>query len=322
MTVMKFGGTSVGDARRMAAVCEIIRSRLDKRPVVVVSALAGVTDLLVRAVAAVGVGDREALEPILSDLERRHRWALAGTVDDPRSRHDLSLDVDALFEDLKQLLRSVRVLGEGTPRSTDAILAFGETLSARILVGALRDRGVTARWLDPRDVMITDGRHGAAAPDMVAVEKRCRERIFPVLEAGEVPVIGGFVGASVDGVTTTLGRGGSDTTASVLGSAMAAREIQIWTDVDGLMSADPKLVPTARTLEQVTFAEAAELAFYGARVLHPASIAPAVERQIPVRVLNSFRPEGQGTRILISVPLAEGYQEPLQEEDENGTSRA
>jgi aspartate kinase len=298
MIVMKFGGTSVADAGRILGVVEIVRRHLELRPVVVVSALAGVTDLLVRAVDAARRGDREAIEPVLADVERRHRWALAGSVEEPRRRHDLSLEVDALFEDLRQLLRSVRILGEGTPRSSDALLAFGESLSARLLAAALLDRGVAARWVDPREVMITDDAHGAAEPDVDEVSRRSERIIAPLLAAGLVPVTGGFVGATREGRTTTLGRGGSDTSAAVLGSAMAAGEIQIWTDVDGLMTADPDLVPAARTLARASFAEAAELAYYGAKVLHPASIAPAVRRAIPVRVLNSQAPDGAGTRIL------------------------
>ncbi|MBZ5638505.1 MAG: aspartate kinase [Acidobacteriia bacterium] len=298
MIVMKFGGTSVADAGRILGVVEIVRRHLDRRPVVVVSALAGVTDLLVRAVDAARRGDREALEPVLADVERRHRWALAGSIEDPTRRHDLSLEVDALFEDLRQLLRSVRILGEGTPRSSDTLLSFGEILSSRLVASVLQDRGLPARWVDPREVLITDATHGAAEPDLEEVARRAEARLAPILESAEVPVTGGFVGATRDGRTTTVGRGGSDTSAAVIGSAMGAAEIQIWTDVDGLMTADPKLVPAARTIPRVSFAEAAELAYYGAKVLHPSSIAPAVRRAIPVRVLNSLAPDGDGTLIL------------------------
>jgi aspartate kinase len=298
MIVMKFGGTSVADAARILGVVEIVRRHLDRRPLVVVSALAGVTDLLVRAVDAARRGDREAIDPVLADVERRHRWALAGSIEDPGRRHDLSLEVDALFEDLRQLLRSVRILGEGTPRSSDALLSFGEILSARLVASALLDRGLPAQWVDPREVMITDEIHGAAEPDVEEVARRSEARLAPILASAEIPVTGGFVGATREGRTTTLGRGGSDTSAAVIGSAMGALEIQIWTDVDGLMTADPKLVPAARTLARVSFAEAAELAYYGAKVLHPASIAPAVRRAIPVRVLNSLAPGGGGTQIL------------------------
>lgn len=295
---MKFGGTSVGEAERILAVAELVRSRLEERPIVVVSALAGVTDLLVEAVDAAARGDRERLERVLATLERRHRWAAAGAIEDARRRHDLSLSLDALFEELRQLLRAVRVLGEWTPRAADALLAYGELLSSRILAVALEDRGVRARLVDPREVVRTDGRHGAAEPDLAALAETARRELLPAVEAGEVPVMGGFVGAGPDRRTTTLGRGGSDTTAAAVGAAVGVEEIQIWTDVDGLMTADPKIVPEARALPRVSFAEAAELAFYGAKVLHPACILPAVQRRIPVRILNTWRPDSPGTLVL------------------------
>lgn len=295
---MKFGGSSVAAAERILAVAEIVRERLERRPVVIVSALEGVTDLLESALAAACRGDREALDPTLADIERRHRWALAGSIQDAGRRHQLSLDLGKLFEDLRQQLRSIRVLGEATPRARDGLMAFGETLSARLVGAAFADAGLPAKEVDPREVILTEGRHGCAVPVVDGIRDRARRRIGELLEQAVVPVLGGFVGATEQGVTTTLGRGGSDTSAAVLGAAMEAEEIQIWTDVDGLMSADPRLVPAARTLPRVSFAEAAELAFYGARVLHPASIAPAVQREIPVRVLNSMRPEGEGTVVL------------------------
>jgi aspartate kinase len=295
--VMKFGGTSVADAERIGAAAEIVRGRLDRKPVVVVSALAGVTDLLVRAVAAAREGQRELLEPLLADLARRHRWALSG-VEDAGRRHALGLEIDARFEDLRQLLRSVRVLGEGTPRASDALLAFGEILSSHLIAAAFSDRGLAACLVDAREVMVTDARHGAAEPDLDAIAARAKRVIRPRVEAGEVPVLGGFFGATADGTTTTLGRGGSDTTAAVLGSALGASEIEIWTDVDGVMTADPRRVRSARPCASVSFAEAAELAYYGAKVLHPASIAPAVGRGIPVRVLNAQKPDSEGTLIV------------------------
>ena len=295
---MKFGGTSVADAERILAAAEIVRGRLPRRPIVVVSALAGVTDLLDRAILCARSGEREALEPILADIGRRHRWAISGCIEDANRRHDLGLEVDALFEDLRQLLRSVRILGEGSPRSSDALLAFGEILSSRIVAVAFADRGIPARLVDAREVMITDGAFGAAEPDIDEVTVRGARLLGSPSAAGEVPVLGGFFGATREGRTTTLGRGGSDTSAAVIGAALRASEIEIWTDVDGIMTADPRRVPTARRRESVSFAEAAELAYYGAKVLHPASIAPAVRCRIPVRVLNALRPEGKGTVIL------------------------
>jgi aspartate kinase len=297
LIVMKFGGSSIADAEKIRAVTEIVRGRLERRPVVVLSALGGVTDLLESAIAAARTGDLDALEAVLAELERCHRWALAGAVEDPGRRHDLGLSVDGLFESLRGKLRSIRILGEGTPRTIDAVLSIGEMLSTRIVVAAFRERGLPAVWIDPLRLMATDDHFGCAAPDVDRVRVACAERLRPQVDRGELPVVAGFVGSSPGGETTTLGRGGSDTSAAVLGLAATAEEIEIWTDVDGMMSADPRLVPEARTLARVSFAEAAELACYGARVLHPASIAPAVRKKIPVRILNSLRPEGAGTLV-------------------------
>jgi aspartate kinase len=298
LIVMKFGGSSVADADRIRGIAEIVRSRIDRTPVVVVSALGGVTDLLERAIEAACRGDLEGLDPVLADLERRHRWALAGCVDEARGHHHLSLDVGGLFEDLRGKLRSIRILGERTPRAADAILAMGETLSARIVEAAFRGCGLSAVAVDPRKVLITDDHFGDAEPDLERTGRRALERIGSLIGEEKIPVLGGFVGATVDGTTTTLGRGGSDTSAAVIGSVLGAEEIQIWSDVDGLMSADPRLVPGSRTIPTVSFAEAAELAFYGARVLHPDSLAPAVRKGIPVRVANSLRPDNPGTVIV------------------------
>ncbi len=298
MIVMKFGGTSVADAERILSVAEIIDTAVRRDPVVVVSAMGGITDLLVRAVAAASRGDRAALEPVVSEIDRRHRQVVAGAIEDSSRRHALSLEVERLLDELRHRLRSLRVLAESTPRATDAILASGESLAAAIITAALVERGVQAELIDAREVMITSARHASAEPVLEAVRVRAAERILPRVKLGRVPVLGGFIGATSAGETTTLGRGGSDTSAAVLGLALGVEEIQIWSDVDGLMTADPRLVPEARPLSHVSFAEAAELAFFGAKVLHPASIAPAVAGRIPVRVLNSLRPEASGTLVL------------------------
>jgi aspartate kinase len=216
-------------------------------------------------------------------------------VEDAGLRHDLDLELDAAFDDLRQRLRSIRILGERTPRAVDTVLALGDLLAARIVGAAFGCAGLPATELDARELILTDETFGAAQPRMAATRERVRERILPLVESGRVPVVAGFAGCSTTGETTTLGRGGSDTSATLLGLALEVDEIQIWTDVDGLMTADPRLVPAARRLDRVSFAEAAELAFAGARVLHPASIAPAVEREIPVRVLNSLQPGAPGT---------------------------
>lgn len=295
---MKFGGTSVADATRILNVAAIVEQARERQPAVVVSALGGVTDLLCAAIRHATGNDLDALDPLVADIERRHRWAVAGSIDDAGARHVLSLEMDRRFEDLRRRLRSIRILGEGTPRALDALLAFGEDLSARIMTAALRGRGVPARFVDPRQWLVTDALFGRATPDAAATRRAVAARVRPAIEAGEVPITGGFVGADPGGATTTLGRGGSDTSATSLGLALDADEIQIWTDVDGMMTADPRCVEEAERLQTVTFAEAAELAHYGAKVLHPASVAPAVERQIPVRVRNSLRPELPGTEVV------------------------
>jgi len=297
LIVMKFGGSSVAGAERIANVAGVVADRAADRPLVVVSALSGVTDLLARAVEAAAAGDLDRLEPLVAETERTHRWALAALTD-ARRRHHVGLEVERLLEDLRGRLRSIRVLGEATPRAADAVLAFGEDLSSRIVAEAFIDRGLRARWIDPRTVVRTNDAFGSAEADEDAVRAACDRVLRPILDQGLVPVTGGFVGATSAGDTATLGRGGSDTSATVLGLGLNAEEIQIWTDVDGLMTADPRLVPQARTLDSVSFAEAADLAFYGAKVLHPSAIAPAVRRHIPVRVLNSLRPAATGTRIV------------------------
>jgi aspartate kinase len=298
LIVMKFGGSSVGEAPRILSVAAIVRERIERRPVVVVSALEQVTNLLEQATRAALRDDRESLDPILAELVRRHRWALSGCIERADDRHRLGLEIDDMFDDLRQRLRSIRILGEGTPRAADGLLAFGELLSARLVAAAFRDKGLPAAGLDARQIMVTDDNFGCARPAVEAIRERAEVTLVPLIRDGSVPILGGFIGSTQEGETTTLGRGGSDTSAAVLGAALGADEIQIWTDVDGLMSADPRLVPAARTLPRVSFAEAAELAFYGARVLHPASIAPAVARDIPVRVLNSLRPAAPGTVVL------------------------
>lgn len=295
---MKFGGTSVADADCIRRCGAIVDARREQCPVVVVSALGGVTDLLVQAIEQALNDDLPALEPLLADIERRHRWAVAGCVEGSAQRHDLNLELDAAFEDLRDRLRSIRILGEGTPKALDAILGFGERVSSRIVAAGFRDAGIPARWVDARKVVRTDSRFGAAEPDTERTREAARAELLPILEGGAVPVLGGYIASDAEGEQTTLGRGGSDTTAALLGRVLEAKEIQIWTDVDGLMTADPRWVPNARRLDRVSFGEAAALAFYGAKVLHPASIAPAVERDIPVRVLNSSSPEDAGTLIL------------------------
>src|SRR5205823_5980926 len=204
------------------------------------------------------------------------------------------------------LVRALAVLREVSPRSLDAVLAIGELASSRMVAAAFVERRLPAVWIDGRAVIVTDAEHTGAVPDMTATETRAREALGPALKSGHVPVLGGFIGATLQGVTTTLGRGGSDYSAAIVGACLSAGEIQIWTDVDGMLTADPRIVEAPRLVRQLSFAEASELAYFGAKVLHPSTILPAVAKSIPVRILNSRRPEATGTLITADAPRSDG----------------
>jgi aspartate kinase len=302
--VAKFGGTSVADAHAMQGVADIVAAA--SRPdavVVVVSAMAGVTDALLDACAVASRGDASAAGRLVDALEERHvrtitELRLAGQDDELRRQ------VQAEFRALRSVLDSIGVLRELTPRAQDRVAAAGELLSSRMVCAVLERSGVRAEWVDARFVLLTDDQHGAATPDMLRTSDAASEVLRPLLECGRVPILGGFIGSTRTGVTTTLGRGGSDFSAAVLGSALDAREIQIWTDVDGMLTADPRVLADAQLVPRLSFGEASELAYFGAKVLHPSTIVPAVERNIPVRILNTAKPSGAGTLITSSAPAA------------------
>jgi aspartate kinase len=304
MLVMKFGGTSVGD---LEAVCRLIgivaaARRPERRgPLVVVSALAGVTDRLLAVATGSVAGE---LEPALADVEalRRRHLSMCRLAEGDR-RAALEALVEARCDELREFARALRVVGELSPRSRDAVAATGELLSSRIVAAAFAQAGLEAAWVDARDAMITGDQFTAALPDTGRIAERARERLAPLLARG-IAVVGGFVGATPEGVTTTLGRGGSDYSAALFGAALDADEIQIWTDVDGMLTADPRLVPAARLVPALSFDEASELAYFGAKVLHPSTIVPAMARRIPVRILNARAPEGQGTVISAAPAVA------------------
>ena len=297
---MKFGGTSVADPDAINRLIGIVERQKAKStngtaPVVVVSALAGVTDKLVAIaqLAEEGEGARAAAE-IEALLERHLDVASAVT---GASRAKLLQEVRCEFQELTGLVHALAVLREVSPRSRDAVHATGEIVSSRIAAAAFADRGVESVWLDARRVLVTDAEHTAAAPDMDATCERAQAMIAPEAAAGRVTVVGGFIGATASGVTSTLGRGGSDYSAAIFGACLDADDIQIWTDVDGMLTADPRIVAHPRVVPQLSFSEASELAYFGAKVLHPSTILPAVAKNIPVRILNSRRPENEGTRI-------------------------
>lgn len=296
MIVMKFGGTSVESAAAIERVAGIVKARESRRPVVVVSAMGKTTNKLLAIAAAAIDGRRDEYIRQLHDLRDYHSRE-ARLVVPLAERASLDRALDEHFQELTELVKGLAVLGELTPRSIDAISSYGERLSSFIVTLAFRHFGMAAEHVDSRDVMVTDKRHTHAAPLYPETYARLEARVKP-LAAKAVVVMGGFIGATEDGVTTTLGRGGSDFTASIVGAGIGAEEIQIWTDVDGMLTADPTILAGGHRVKTLSFAEAAELAYFGAKVLHPATVVPAVEKDIPVLILNSRRPEVDGTRIV------------------------
>jgi aspartate kinase len=301
MIVMKFGGTSVESAAAIARVASIVKQHRERHPVVVVSAMGKTTNKLLAIAAAAIEGNRDEYIHQLHDLRDYHSRE-ARQVVPLQDRASLDRFLDENFQELTELVKGLAVLGELTPRSVDAISSYGERLSSYVVTQAFRHFGMPAVHLDSRDVMITDKRHTQAAPDFPETYRRLAETVPPMAREAVV-VMGGFIAATRDGVTTTLGRGGSDFTASIVGAGIGAEEIQIWTDVDGMLTADPTILPGGHRVKTISFAEAAELAYFGAKVLHPATVVPAIEKNIPVLILNSRRPDVPGTRITCeSVP--------------------
>ena len=304
IVVMKFGGTSVEDPEAIARTAAIVAGRVaeGKQPVVVVSAMAKVTDQLLRAAAAASVGDRVGALAISSRLRARHRDTAAALVKDPKEFTSLINFIDQKFDSLDEVLRGLAAILELTPRISDLIVSYGERISSRIVAQAFRERSLDAVHVDAREIVITDSSFQKAVPLDDFIEKRAAEKLRPHVDQGKVPVMGGFIGSNEAGITTTLGRGGSDFTGALIGGALSADAIEIWTDVDGIMTTDPRVVPEALRVKVISFEEAAELAYFGAKVLHPATILPAVKKNIPVLVLNSRNPSNEGTRIISLAP--------------------
>jgi len=303
MIVMKFGGTSVESAAAIERVASIVKARAERKPVVVVSAMGKTTNKLLAIAEAAIAGRREDYIAQIHDLRDFHSRE-ARLVVPLSQRAELDRTLDDHFQELTELVKGLAVLGELTARSIDTISSYGERLSSYIVTQAFRHFGMVTEHLDSRGVILTDRRHTQAAPLFLQTYARLNAAIPPLLDKAVV-VMGGFIGATEEGVTTTLGRGGSDFTASIVGAGIGAEEIQIWTDVDGMLTADPGIIPHAHRVKTISFAEASELAYFGAKVLHPATVVPAVEKNIPVMILNSRRPEVPGTRIVAErVPCA------------------
>lgn len=296
LLVMKFGGTSMGSAQRIAAAAHLTMAQAGRPIVVVVSAMSKVTDLLLTTLRLAAAGDREGMEENLAKLAERHVTACRELLPETAQRAELA-NVHALLNEFSRIAQGMLLLGERPPRSVDEAIAIGERLSASLMAAYLQSEGIDAEAVNAHKLIVTDDNFGNASPLMPPTREKAMRRLQPMLLRGTVPVVTGFNGATLDGRPTTLGRGGSDFSASILAAALDAVELWIWTDVDGIMSADPRLVPDAAVLEEVTYNEAAELAYNGAKVLHPRTLAPLIEKQIPVWSKNSFAPDKPGTRI-------------------------
>ncbi|HSP13735.1 MAG TPA: lysine-sensitive aspartokinase 3 [Thermoanaerobaculia bacterium] len=308
MIVIKFGGTSVGDAQRVANAIAIVEERREQNPIVVVSALAGVTNELVAATEAARACDADRVAQIISAIRQRHEDVALQLVQQKIDFFEaFTKQLDKQIDQIHTILRGIAMLGEITARAKDKVVAIGEKLSSVLFAYSMMMHALPGEHVDSEEVVITDNRFGEASPLMEDTRQAARRVLLPLLERGLIPVMGGFIGRTRDGATTTLGRGGSDYSAAIIGAAAGADEIQIWTDVDGMMTCDPRLIPGARMIERISFVEAAELAWFGAKVLHPKTIAPAVEQNIPVRVLNTHNVTSPGTLITAEGETRVGY---------------
>lgn len=307
LQVMKFGGTSVGDALCIRRVVEIIRTASRECSIaVVVSAMSGVTNRLIEAATQSKAGNETAVAAAFDQLKKQHDEVVAALVYSAQERRRLQSKLHDLFIEGERLCQGTILLRELTPRTLDAISGLGERLCAPIVAAALLEVGVASEALEATELVVTDSYHGAAEPWLDLTRARCQARILPILEAGIVPVMTGFIGASEEGVLTTLGRGGSDYSATILGAGLDASEVVIWSDVPGLLTADPRLVPEAVTIAEISHREAAELAYFGAKVLHPKTLRPVMQRGIPVRICNTFAADQPGTKITPAGPLNAG----------------
>ncbi|NLT65609.1 MAG: lysine-sensitive aspartokinase 3 [Acidobacteria bacterium] len=304
MIVCKFGGTSVQDAQAMTRLAEIVKARHREQPIVVASAMGGITNRLLAMAQTAARGRRqEALDQLNKIKDRHFREAQKMGI---ATGEDWVADtLNGYFKEMRDLVRGLSALGELTPRITDAIASYGERLSTAVLTQVLENHGMPAQLIDARKCIITDDNFMHAAPLFDVTEAAIVEHLRPVLKQGKIPVFQGFIGSTREGITTTIGRGGSDYSAAIVGAALGVDDIQIWTDVDGIMTTDPRMVKEARRIKVISFDEAAELAYFGAKVLHPATIIPAVRRKIPVHVLNSYKPEQEGTLITDEAPPCE-----------------
>ena len=296
LCVMKFGGTSVGDADCVRRAADIVKSAANRHPVaVVVSAMSGVTNRLIHAARRAEAGEQDFIT-LTAELRDQHIRALEALVRDPQKRVPIAATLQQVLDELDRLLRGTSLLRELTPRALDAISGIGERLSAPLVAGAVAELGVRSVAISATDVIVTDPHHGRAEPLMAPTRAKAEACLRPLLNDGVIPVVTGFIAATPDGIQTTLGRGGSDYSATILGAALDAQETIIWTDVDGVKTADPRLVPAARTIPEISYNEAAELAFFGAKVLHPNTLRPVTAAGVPVWIRNSFAPKDRAQK--------------------------
>jgi len=297
---MKFGGTSVGSVEALVQAADIVLEQAHKweRLTVVVSAMSGVTDALARGALTAASGDSQAYRAIVTDLRARHYRAVDTLLPSDGERTQLLTAVDEYLDEFAAFCRSIHILGEVTPRAMDAVTSLGERINARTMAALLRQKGARSEAVDAAELIVTDDTFQNAAPLMEATRARISARLVPLLDQGVIPVVTGFFGATEEGVTTTLGRGGSDYSAAIVGACLDADEVWTWTDVDGVMTADPRIVPDAQVIPVLSYSEVGELAYFGAKVLHPRTIRPVVERGIPLWVKNTFNPAHPGTRIV------------------------
>ena len=305
---MKFGGTSMGspEALDQAATIVLGQAQQWEALVVVVSAMSGVTDALTQGALTAASGDDQTYRALVTDLRARHYTAVDALLDPNGERRRLLAVVDSYLDEFSLFCRSVHTLGEVTPRAMAAITSLGERISARLLAAVLRQRGANSEAMDASDLIVTDNTYQDAVPRMEATQEQVSARLMPLMAQGVIPVVTGFIGATEEGITTTLGRGGSDYSAAILGACLDCDEVWTWTDVDGVMTANPNLVPEAQVIPLLSYSEVGELAYFGAKVLHPRTIRPVVERGIPLWVKNTFNPSSPGTQIVGEVENSAG----------------
>jgi aspartokinase/homoserine dehydrogenase 1 len=307
LRIMKFGGTSVGDASCIARVVEIIRAASrESSVVVVVSAMSGVTNKLIEAATQSELGDRKPVATIFEELRQQHDAAADTLISSTAKRNCIGQKMQEIFQEGDRLCEGTLLLRELTPRVRDSISSLGERLSAPLVAAALTEHGVASEAIEATELVVTDSDHGAADPRMDLTRERCAARLRLLLQKGVIPVVTGFIGATEEGVLTTLGRGGSDYSATILAAALDADEVIIWTDVGGLLTADPRMVPGACTVPEISYREAAELAHFGAKVLHPKTLRAVMQCGIPLWIRNTFAPEQPGTKITPTGPASGG----------------